>query len=106
MYIHGFGSNPSMIRSNTARKTLFPKHVFRISRGTRPRVDNVFFVLEQDGILGYGEASPSSFFKEDPSDITLALLGLADYFKLQTLHSVEDIGRIWNEVWERVAPSR
>lgn len=95
-----------MIRTYQARRALFPKHVFRIARASRPRVDNNFFVLEQDGLVGYGEASPNSFFNEDPSDVQMALVGLSDYFKMQTLRTFEDIARIWGEVWNLVAPSR
>lgn len=96
----------SMIRMYAVKKSLFPRHVFRISRASRPRVDNVFLVLEQDGVLGYGEASPNSFFHEDAWDVEMALSGLADFFRRQTLETFEDIARLWSETWDRVAPSR
>lgn len=95
-----------MIRSNVSRAGLIPKHVFRISRASRPKVDNVFLVLEQNGIIGYGEASPNSFFKEDAESVHLTLLGLNDFLKRQTLQHFQDIERIWNEVWPLVTPSR
>ncbi len=95
-----------MIRTYQARRALFPKHVFRTSRASRPRVDNNYLVLEQDGRLGYGEASPNSFFKEDPSDVQVTLAGLSDYFHKQTLRTFGDIARIWEEVWHLAAPSR
>jgi L-alanine-DL-glutamate epimerase-like enolase superfamily enzyme len=95
-----------MIRSYSIGKALHPRHVFRISRASRPQVDNVFLVLEQDGVLGYGEASPNSFFRENRHDVEMTLAGMTDYFLRQTLKGVDDIGRIWDEVWERVAPSR
>ncbi|MDB5105853.1 MAG: Mandelate racemase/muconate lactonizing protein [Fibrobacteres bacterium] len=95
-----------MIRINHIGKALHPRHVFRISRASRPQVENVFFVLEQDGVLGYGEASPNSFFNENNLDVQMSLAGLADYFRRQTLSGAEDIGRIWSEIWERVSPSR
>ncbi|MDQ3003462.1 MAG: dipeptide epimerase [Fibrobacterota bacterium] len=95
-----------MIRIYQIGKALHPKHVFRISRASRPRVDNVFLVLEQDGVKGFGEASPNSFFNENHLDVLMGLAGLNDYFRRQTLNGVEDIGRIWNEIWERVMPSR
>jgi len=95
-----------MIRIYHIGKSLHPKHVFRISRATRPQVDNVYLVLEQDGVLGYGEASPNSFFGENHLDVQMTLAGLPDFFRRQTLADVDDIGRIWNEVWEHVAPSR
>jgi L-Ala-D/L-Glu epimerase len=95
-----------MIRIYHIGKSLHPKHVFRISRASRPQVDNVFIVLEQQGVFGYGEASPNSFFGENQSDVLMSLAGLADYFKRQTLEGPADIGRIWSGIWEHVAPSR
>lgn len=95
-----------MIRSQTARKIFIPKHVFRISRASRTQVDNVFFAVEQGGTFGYGEASPNSFFNENASDVEMRLLALSDYLRRQTLVTIEDIQRIWQEIWERVAPSR
>lgn len=95
-----------MIRIYPVRKTLFPRHVFRIARASRPRVDNVFLAAEQDGIIGYGEASPNSYFREDPFSIWRDLAGLTDYFLRQTLRSSADIGAIWEEVRGLVAPSR
>jgi L-alanine-DL-glutamate epimerase-like enolase superfamily enzyme len=95
-----------MIRLYAVKKALHPRHVFRISRASRTRVDNVFLVLEQDGERGYGEASPNSFFRENAWDVEMVLNGLPDYFRRQTLSSVEDIRRIGSELWERLAPSR
>ena len=95
-----------MIRIYPAGRALHPRHVFRISRASRARVDNVFLSLSQDGIAGYGEASPNSFFREDPSEVQAALLGLADYFRRQTLTAQGDIARIWEELRDRLAPSR
>jgi L-alanine-DL-glutamate epimerase-like enolase superfamily enzyme len=95
-----------MIRIYAVRKTLFPRHVFRIARGTRPRAENVFLAAEQDGMIGYGEASPSAYFNEDFWDVQMRLLGLSDYFSRQTLRTSEDISRIWEEVWPLVSPSR
>lgn len=95
-----------MIRIYSVGKSLYPKHVFRISRAIRPMVDNVFLVLEQDGVTGFGEASPNSFFGEVASDVLMGLLGLADYFRRQTLNDPGDISRIWTEIGERLAPSR
>jgi L-alanine-DL-glutamate epimerase-like enolase superfamily enzyme len=95
-----------MIRIYPIVKSLHPRHVFRISRATRTQVDNVFLSLAQDGETGYGEASPNSFFREDPIEVQAALSGLADYFRRQTLSSQADIARIWEELRERLAPSR
>jgi L-alanine-DL-glutamate epimerase-like enolase superfamily enzyme len=95
-----------MIRIYNAAKALHPKHVFRISRAARPKVDNAYLVVEQDGVMGYGEASPNAFFNEEIGDVSLRLAGLNDYFRRQTLESADDIGRIWTEMREWAAPSR
>lgn len=95
-----------MIRVYPVRKTLFPRHVFRISRAARKQVDNLFLAVEQDGVIGYGEASPNSYFREDPFDVFMDLAGLADYFLRQTLRTSEDVARIWSEVRILVEPSR
>lgn len=95
-----------MIRIYAVRKTLFPRHVFRIARGSRPRAENIFLAAEQDGRIGYGEASPSAYFNEDFWDVHMRLLGLADYFRRQTLRTSADIARIWEEAWPLVSPSR
>ncbi len=95
-----------MIRIYSIGKTLHPRHVFRISRATRTQVDNVFLSLTQDGVTGFGEASPNSFFRENPYDVQTTLSGLADFFRRQTLSSQDDIARIWGELEERLSPSR
>ncbi len=95
-----------MIQSYQARKSLYPRHIFRIARASRTQVDNIFFLLEQDGCVGFGEASPNAFFHEDPFEVQMFLSGLSDYFRCQTLRTEADIARIWKEVWNRVAPSR
>ncbi len=96
----------AMIRIYQVGKSLHPRHVFRISRASRVQVDNVFLVLAQGEVIGYGEASPNSFFHEDPADVEMTLAGLADYFRRQTLSEAVDIARIWSEVEKLVAPSR
>jgi L-Ala-D/L-Glu epimerase len=95
-----------MISLYPVRRTLHPRHVFRIARASRPQVDNLFLAVEQEGVIGYGEASPNAYFREDPWDIHQALAGLQDYFRRQRLRGSEDIVRIWHEVKELVAPSR
>ncbi len=95
-----------MIRIYPVPKTLYPRHVFRISRASRPRVSNVFLAVEQDGIIGYGEASPNAYFGEDAADVWMRLAGLADFFLGRTLRTSGDIADIWDELLPRLAPSR
>ncbi len=40
------------------------KHPFGISRSTYNYYDRVFIYLEQDGLIGRGEAAPSERYKE------------------------------------------
>ena len=86
-----------MIRIYPVRRTLHPRHVFRIARASRPQVDNLFLSVEQDGVIGYGEASPNAYFREDPGDVHLALSGLQDYFRRQTLRRPAR----WRACWKR-----
>src|SRR5579872_1501071 len=87
-------------------RELHPRHAFRISRARRTEVRNVFIRLESDGVAGYGEASPNSFYEETWQGV-LARLEQAREF-IETLHvrSVADIEAAWNEAWRLLAPSR
>ncbi len=87
-------------------RSLHPKSVWRISRGVKTRLDNVYLALEQDGVIGYGEASPNAYFGEHASDIYDRLLSLTDYFGRERLLCQGDIMRIWLEAWEHLVPSR
>ena len=95
-----------MIRIYPVAKALYPRHVFRISRASRAQVLNVFLAAEQDGVIGYGEASPNAYFREDASDVWMRLAGLADFFLRHSLRTSEDIARIWEELRPILAPSR
>jgi L-alanine-DL-glutamate epimerase-like enolase superfamily enzyme len=95
-----------MLRSYAARKFLPARRVFRTGRDAKPGVENVFLVLEQNGTLGYGEASPNRYFVESVEDVQLRLLGLADFLKQQTLRSFEDVARIWSEAKDILFPSK
>jgi len=94
------------MRSYAARKFLPARRVFRTSRDAKPGVENVFLALEQDGIIGYGEASPNRYFHEYTDDVHLHLLGLADFLKRQSLHHPGDIAKIWEEAEFLLRPSR
>lgn len=95
-----------MIRIYPVQKALYPRHVFRISRASRTQVDNVFLAAEQDGVIGYGEASPNAYFHESASDVWLRLSGLADFFLHRSLRTSADISGIWDELLPLLAPSR
>ena len=67
---------------------------------------NVFLRLEQDGIAGYGEASPNAFYGETWEGVTAKLEGAADFIRSLAVRSVADIERAWADAWPWLAPSR
>jgi L-alanine-DL-glutamate epimerase-like enolase superfamily enzyme len=85
---------------------LHPKAVFRISRAERTEVRNVFVRLEEEGITGYGEASPNAFYHENADDVQARLSRVAPWLRGLKIRSVADIARIWEEIWPVVSPSR
>ncbi len=85
---------------------LHPRHVFRISRAARTEVRNVFVRVEDAGIVGYGEAAPNAFYGEWADDVEAKLRALADWMRPQTIATVADIERVWDEAWPRLQPSR
>ncbi len=48
-------------------------HTFTIARGSRDIVPSVIVELEHEGIIGYGEASPSMRYAETPETVSLFL---------------------------------
>lgn len=72
--------------------TLALREPFSISRSTDETVDSVFIKIEQDGLVGYGEASPQEHYSESVESATAflaeaeALLG-DDPFALDEIES-------------------
>ena len=87
-------------------RELHPRHAFRISRARRTEVRNVFVRLEADGIAGYGEASPNSFYEETWEGVTAKLESARDFIATLNVRSVADIERSWKEAWRYLSPSR
>lgn len=85
---------------------LHPRQTFRISRGERSEVRNVFLKVESDGIVGWGEASPNAYYQETAEGVTGQLEKAAGWLASQRIENQEDIARIWEEAWEFLAPSR
>ncbi len=85
---------------------LEPINPFRIARGEKRFVENVFVRLESNGIVGYGEASPNSFYREDAHHVLEKLSGLKTLVAEWDVSSVEDIEPLWHEIWPQVMPSR
>ncbi len=87
-------------------RELHPRRVFRISRARRREVRNVFVRLEQDGIAGYGEASPNAFYDETWGGVGAKLDAAREWLARLKISRSEDIERAWAEGWALLAPSR
>ena len=90
----------------TTIHALHPKDVFRISRSERTEVRNVFVQIADDGITGYGEASPNSFYHENADDVRERLSHAARRLHGLKIRSAADIGHLWEEIWPSLSPSR
>jgi L-alanine-DL-glutamate epimerase-like enolase superfamily enzyme len=55
------------------------RHTFTISRGSEDVTPTVIAEVEHEGIVGTGEASPSSFYGETPHDVVAALEGIGGW---------------------------
>jgi L-alanine-DL-glutamate epimerase-like enolase superfamily enzyme len=87
-------------------RELHPRRTFRISRARRTEVRNVFVRLEKDGLAGYGEASPNSFYDETWESVTERLERARDFIGGLEVRSLADIETAWREAWRFLAPSR
>jgi L-alanine-DL-glutamate epimerase-like enolase superfamily enzyme len=87
-------------------RELHPRRAFRISRGRRTEVRNVFVRLEHEGVTGYGEASPNSFYEETWEGVIAKLEAAREFIASLDVRSVADIEGAWGEAWRFVAPSR
>ena len=87
-------------------RELHPRRTFRISRARRTEVRNVFVRLVKDGIAGYGEASPNSFYNETWKSVTEQLKRASGFIGGLEVRSIEDIENAWSEAWHLLAPSR
>ncbi|MEO7318273.1 MAG: enolase C-terminal domain-like protein, partial [Chthoniobacteraceae bacterium] len=89
-----------------ATRELHPRHAFRISRARRTEVRNVFVRLDRDGLAGYGEASPNSFYGETWEGVMAKLEDARDFLSALEVRSVAEIEIAWNDLWRFLAPSR
>ena len=87
-------------------RELHPRHAFRISRGRRTEVRNVFVRLERDGLAGYGEASPNAFYDETWEGVMEKIEAARGFVEALDLQTVAGLEATWSKVWELVAPSR
>lgn len=94
------------MKINASIKRLEPKNPFRIARGEKFFVENVFVALEQNGIIGYGEASPNKYYGECADKVLEKVSGLKEFLAPKDVASIQDIKGIWEQVWQYVQPSR
>ncbi|MCE9611207.1 MAG: dipeptide epimerase [Chthoniobacter sp.] len=87
-------------------RELHPRHAFRISRGRRTEVRNVFVRLAHDGIAGYGEASPNAFYEETWEGVMEKIEAARGFVEALELQTVAGLEAAWGKIWELVAPSR
>ena len=87
-------------------RELHPRHAFRISRGRRTEVRNVFVRLERDGLAGYGEASPNAFYDETWEGVMAKIEAARGFIETLDLQTVAGLEASWGRLWELVAPSR
>lgn len=87
-------------------RALHPRHVFRISRGRRTAVRNVFVRFEHDGLAGYGEASPNAFYGETWEGVTAKIEAARGFLETLDLQTVAGLEACWGQLWQLVAPSR
>jgi L-Ala-D/L-Glu epimerase len=85
---------------------MHPRRPFRISRGWRSEVRNVFVRIEKDGISGFGEAAPINYYQETWESVMAKIEGARDFLTTLDLQSVADIEGAWTELWPMLAPSR
>lgn len=90
----------------SAVHVLHPRAVFRISRGARAEVRNVFVSIAQDGVVGHGEASPNAFYAESADDVNSKLQRLAPWLRERRVETVGEIAQLWREAWPLLKPSR
>lgn len=90
----------------TAIHVLHPRGSFRIARKRSVPFANVIVRLEHEGVVGWGEASPNSFYQESAEEVVARLHRLRAWLTDLRLDSVDDLEEHWRKSWEILAPSR
>jgi L-alanine-DL-glutamate epimerase-like enolase superfamily enzyme len=81
---------------------LHPRGEFRIARQRTVPFDNVIVRVQQDGVTGWGEASPHPYYGASAADVVRNLESLGGWLRTLSIRSVEDIGKAWQESWSQV----
>ncbi len=88
---------PGVVEIQTIIHELHPRSEFRIARKRSAPYRNVLLRVEQDGTVGWGEASPTPFYGETADDVVETLRGAARWIGDLPLRSVEDIAVAWQQ---------
>jgi L-Ala-D/L-Glu epimerase len=81
---------------------LHPRGAFRIARKRTVPFDNVILRAENDGVAGWGEASPHPYYGSSAADVVQNLEALRGWLRTLSIRSVDDIARAWKESWTRL----
>ncbi len=87
-------------------RAMHPRKVFRISRGARTEITNVFVRITARGVSGYGEASPSLFYGESAAGVLARLEAARPLVEALEIETPGDIALAWSDLWPVVSPSR
>ena len=87
----------AMIEVKTRR--LFLEDTWTISRNSSDYKDNVFVKIEQDGVVGYGEAAPNVRYGEDHEKTTDRILAMQETFANYDLWHFVDLK---NEIFSQI----
>jgi L-alanine-DL-glutamate epimerase-like enolase superfamily enzyme len=68
--------------------------------------DNVLLRINQDGLSGWGEASPNPYYGVSAADVVKRLESLSGWLCSLSIRSVSDIESAWQESWSRLNPDR
>jgi L-Ala-D/L-Glu epimerase len=94
------------VEIQTAIHQLHPRGAFRIARKRTVPFDNVILRIEQDGVIGWGEASPNPFYGVSAAGVVRNLESLAGWLRTLSIRSVADIEAAWKESWSRLLTDR
>lgn len=85
---------------------LQPRGSFRIARARSAPYANVLLRIEQDGIVGWGEASPNPFYGVSAEDVSQRLHETGDWLRSLRIQTVADLEAAWVDSWKFLHPHR
>src|SRR5260221_523723 len=97
---------PATMHLSVAVRELHARRPFRMARGHRPALRNVFVRIEHDGIAGFGEASPVQDYGETGEPVAAKLAHGAALLKDGAPAGVADLEQLWLAAWPLLQPSR